>query len=258
MCPFCPSAQESKTDKLSFCDFKKILEKIKSSADLIYLHVLGEPLLHPDIEKILMYCENNNIPLGLTTNGTILSKYQELILNLGCLKKLNISLQCLIQFSSELREKYLDSLIDFLAYREIVNSTTPINLRLWNDKNDVNNIELNNFVNLKLNKFINNSKNIRLSSDDEFIWPSTNLEINDKATNCLGGKKQFAILSDGTICLCCLDYEGKTKLGNILVDNLDKILISPLYQNVIKGFNNRKPIFELCQKCTFRNRFIKK
>ena len=49
--------------------------------------------------------------------------------------------------------------------------------------------------------------------------------------------------------------KGKTKIGNIFEDEFKDILESDLYKKVIDGFNNRKPLFQLCKKCTFRNRF---
>ncbi|MFR7881223.1 MAG: SPASM domain-containing protein [Christensenellales bacterium] len=88
-----------------------------------------------------------------------------------------------------------------------------------------------------------------------FIWPSLDHSYNTNLTRCLGGKKQFAILNDGSLCLCCLDYKGSTKIGNLFIDDFSTLLQNSNYLEAISGFNKRKPYFELCKKCTYRNRF---
>lgn len=256
-CPFCPSANNQRNDVMEFQKFTKIANNIKEYAELVYLHVLGEPLLHPEIEKILEYCESSNINLGLTTNGLFINQKGKLLLSLNNLSKINISLQCLIQFDEIRRKKYLENLMQFLEYHNQIGSLIPINLRLWNNKDDLQNSSLNCLVIDTLASYVNHN-NIRFSIDDEFEWPSEEKKINFNETNCLGGKRQFSVLTNGNIGLCCLDYLGNTKLGNLLKNDFNEILESELYHCAINGFNERKPFFSLCQKCTFRNKFIKK
>ena len=102
---------------------------------------------------------------------------------------------------------------------------------------------------------IGNIKSRYISEADEFIWPSLDHSYNTNLTRCLGGKKQFAILNDGSLCLCCLDYKGSTKIGNLFIDDFSILLQNRNYLEAISGFNKRKPYFELCKKCTYRNRF---
>lgn len=254
-CPFCPSSNVCVNYNMSFENFITVIDKIKPYIKLLYLHVLGEPTLHPEFTRIIKYCKNEKIDIALTTNGTLLTEFKDLLLEDDMFTKINISLQSLIQFNIKEQEEYLNKLISFLKEHSKKESKVPINLRLWNDKTDSNTIVLNDLILNKLEKYINCQNNVRLSTDDEFIWPSTSHSMNNTYSGCLGGKKQLAILNNGDIVLCCLDYEGKTKLGNIFKDNLEEILNSKLFLKVIEGFNNRKPIFDLCKKCTFRNRF---
>ncbi len=51
-CSFCPPTERQK-QFLSVEDFSKRLDQIKPHTDYIYLHVKGEPLLHPKIDKLL-------------------------------------------------------------------------------------------------------------------------------------------------------------------------------------------------------------
>ena len=54
-CPFCTNEKGNTFVDLDTCT--RVLKQIKEVCDYVYLHVLGEPLLHPDIEKILDYCD---------------------------------------------------------------------------------------------------------------------------------------------------------------------------------------------------------
>ena len=60
-CPFCPSKDLKTRKTLKIDDFKLILERIKGYTNTIYLHILGEPLLHKDFEKIVNLCEDYHL-----------------------------------------------------------------------------------------------------------------------------------------------------------------------------------------------------
>ena len=50
-CPFCENEKGHYFMPIDI--IKDCLKQIKEVCDYVYLHVLGEPLLHPDIEEIL-------------------------------------------------------------------------------------------------------------------------------------------------------------------------------------------------------------
>lgn len=255
-CPFCPSRKNKINQQMSFDAFINVFNKIKDDASLIYFHVLGEPTLHPMFREILKYVNDQKFIMAVTTNGTNLNVFDEEIIKLSYLNKINISLQCLIDFNDDKKKAYLNALFSFLTRKNLCNSKLPINLRLWNNK-ELDKVEkLNSEVAMLINEWLKNEsyQNIRFSYADEFEWPDDKNDITT-STNCLGGKKQLAILCDGTVCLCCLDYLGKTKIGNIFIEELANIYKKDRYQKAIDGFCNRKPYFEICKKCSYRSRF---
>ncbi len=254
-CPFCPSSKKETHYNMNKNDAIKFIDEIKDYCELLYFHVLGEPFLHPNFIEILDYVEDNKIPFGITTNGLLIKDYARIIFKYNYLKKINISLQSLIQLGYKDIETYLISLEEVINIRNNLNSKTPINLRLWNNKEQDEVKLLNMYIENRIKFLIDNDINIRISYDNEFIWPDLEHSNNLLNTTCLGGKKQFAILHDGTLALCCLDYQGKTSLGNLLNQSFSKIIDSPLYKQFLQSNNNNKPYFELCKKCTFRNKF---
>lgn len=256
-CPFCPLSDEKKPLDIDIEKYKVIINKIKDYVEILYFHVLGEPTLHPKFNEIVDYAHRLGLKLGLTTNGVKINKINKEMLQNGSFEKINISLQCLINISDEKRKLYLENLKEFICLKNLYSPKLPINLRLWNDKskneiNDLNQIIENTIKNwLKEEDF----KNVRFSYADEFEWPSPKNDIVLPFTNCLGAKKQIAILVDGTVVCCCLDYCGYTKIGNIFEESLDDIFNNPLFKNVVTGFCNKKPYFEICKRCSYRLRF---
>ena len=59
-------------------DIRNIIKQIKKHCNYIYLHVLGEPLLHPDFTEILEILDQEEMKLPLVTNGTLLGSYPDI------------------------------------------------------------------------------------------------------------------------------------------------------------------------------------
>ena len=72
-CSFCSKDTRSKREMTTH-EFRDVIGKIKDYTENIYLHVKGEPLLHSKFDEILNICDENNVNLKITTNGTLLSK----------------------------------------------------------------------------------------------------------------------------------------------------------------------------------------
>lgn len=255
-CPFCPNRTIPKKtmpiDKIEF-----VIKRIKEYTDCVCLHVQGEPLLHPHFEDIVKLCNENNLMINLTTNGVLIKKLIDVLEKYQNFSKINISLQSIVNFQKN--DEYLQEIKEFIEFIRSQNIMIPINLRLWNDKTNIDNDLINRKCTLFFKDLTRNCliTNVRISEDDEFEWPTLEMPINPVMSTCLGGKSQLAILVDGRVVLCCLDYLGKTSLGNIFEQNLNDIVESDDFNKIIKGFNDRKPSLELCQRCTYRNRFVK-
>ena len=87
-CPFC--SYDKGHSFLTLEEIDNYLTQIKEFCDYIYLHILGEPLLHPDFNRILDLLDSKEMHLQLVTNGTLLSRYPDLLRH-SCLRKLSIS-----------------------------------------------------------------------------------------------------------------------------------------------------------------------
>ena len=260
-CSFCSPVRKPRRI-MTQEEYEEILNKIKDYTDYIYLHVKGEPLLHPQIIEFIKIAEKYQLKVNLTTNGILLPKYVEQLANCKNLNKINISLHC----ENDLPTYFEDV---FQSVEKLPNSMTVI-YRLWtlnNNKLDekstkiVERIKDYYQLSTEIVDKIKNENNIKISStiyvdkDNEFVWPS--ITSNKSSGYCFALKTHIAILSDGTVIPCCLDSNGIIALGNIFETDLKDIIEGKRYQNLLKSLQDRKPCEELCQSCTFKEKWNK-
>ena len=68
-CDFCIK-NERKIQYMKLDNFKKILNKIESHTKYLYFHILGEPLMHPEINDFIENAEVHNGDLLFTRKNT--------------------------------------------------------------------------------------------------------------------------------------------------------------------------------------------
>lgn len=250
-CDFC-TKNKRKSKFMSKSEFTFILEKIKPYTKYLYFHVLGEPLLHPNINEFIDEA-SKYYGVNITTNGYLINRIKD---NKN-IRQLNISLH-------SYNEKYHISLDDYLenifTIIETLKEYTFVSLRIWNNSpltecivEKINERYKSNidFKNIKNNTTI--AKNIFISIHDHFTWPSDSSIKNEFGT-CYALKDHIGILVDGSVIPCCLDADGIINLGNIFVSSLENIINSERYQNLYNNFKNNKKCEELCQRCNFINK----
>lgn len=256
-CSFCSiKDKEKKNKEMTTLEFDTVINKIKDYTNYVYLHILGEPLLHSDLREILNICKKYNIKVNITTNGVFLKEKINDILASNIVRQINISLH-----SENNKPNYLADILNSVGnIKDII-----INYRFWTSSNKKLSPKMYdyltricNYYNKDINK-INNTinDNTFISIEDKFIWPNINNNYYKESGYCLGLKNQLGILSDGTVVICCLDSNGLSNLGNILKNDLDTILNSEKTNLIIKNFNNRYAYLEICKHCSFKERFDK-
>lgn len=71
-CSFCPGTARAKAF-MELAVFQKIINEAKFIADEIVFHVLGEPLLHPQLLEFIDIVHAAGMTVMITTNGTLLT-----------------------------------------------------------------------------------------------------------------------------------------------------------------------------------------
>ena len=117
---------------MSVTEFRLVVEKIRPFTNYIYLHVLGEPLLHPQLDEILDIAESAGLNINFTTNSGLLDRKKEILLK-HTIRQVNISLHDAEEnILAENWESYLQSALNFSTDSA---PKTYICLRLWNTTN---------------------------------------------------------------------------------------------------------------------------
>lgn len=272
-CDFCPQTQR-KPEFMKIEVFDKILDQIKPYTDYIYFHVKGEPLLHPEIDKFLDLSHEKGFKVNITTNGTLIAKAKEKIINKPGLRQMNFSLHSFdANDKYDNKGEYLNDIFSFVKETRD-NVDIIVALRLWNLEQD-NIINIENKRNYKILEIIEKEFNLNykiqekvtpergikvadkvfLNQDHIFEWPDLKEKEDDGIGFCYGLRNQIAILVDGTVVPCCLDGEGVINLGNINNEDFSKILEGERAKNIFDGFSNRRAVEELCRKCGYRRKF---
>ena len=260
-CSFCSKDNLLKKE-MTLDEFQIVIDKIKDYTNNIYLHVKGEPLLHSKLDNILTICDNNDMKVSITTNGTLLSSKKDILIKHD-IKQINVSLH-----SENNMHNYFSNVFNTC---DLLSKKITIIYRLWtlpsmklDEKSQkiVNKINEHYHLNDEILNKINIDKNIKIrdniyvDKDYEFVWPRVSHKEDNYGT-CLGTRSHIGILSCGTIVPCCLDSSGIINLGNIFQDDLSDILNSDLFKKIENGFRNNKIVCDLCKSCTFRKRFDK-
>ena len=220
-CSFCKKSTRP-LKEMSVSEFKEVISKVKDYTNTICLHVKGEPLLHSNLNEILNICDDNNISISLTTNGTLLkAKIKELVKHKS-LSKIHISLNAEVN--------NLNYLNDIFKAVSIFPQDKIIIYRLWAQKE--------NKLDEKSTKVVEKLKEYYCLSTEtvEKIKKEKNIKIDINKY---------------------VDDDGIINLGNIFEENLKDILEKEKTKKIIDGFRDNRCVEKLCQSCYYKNRFKK-
>ena len=259
-CAFCPGTRRQKK-ALTEAEFSALLPKIRPYTDFLYFHLMGEPLLHPRLEAFLDLAGAAGFKVILTTNGTLLKRQQDILLNSPALHKVNISLHAFE--ANDLEVPFEDYLKGCFEFGKAAEGKKLIAYRLWNQggQDEKNSEILSAMKNFFPEPWAEERRGIRvgqrvyLEYGDKFDWPDLSAADGGEGVFCHGLRDQLGILCDGTVVPCCLDHEGDIALGNLFTQTLSEILESPRAKAIYDGFSQRRAAEELCRKCGYARRF---
>jgi len=288
----------------------RIITEIKrlGLAEKVTFHVMGEPTLHPDFFCILDHAAQENLPVGLTTNGGGLNGPIGTRLLEYPLHQVDISLQTPDRDSFALRkagrltfEKYREGILNFfVSYRSrqrnsifkfrFLNTTFPCKsmerktgpIRVISSTVALRSVfadwlqEIYRLMGIdegryrkalgRLNRLVSYRWNVVEILPDVFfetyVLGDWGHAFHDGPVRkawagfCFGMRDHFAILQNGDVTLCCIDFDGHTAIGNLHRESLTEILHGEELSRIMKGFKKFKPVHAFCQHCLGGKDFI--
>lgn len=280
-CGFCPSVKGVR-GAMSVEKFGIIAKKVAGVGRIYTFHLLGDPLVLPNLKDFIKLANAHKMTLELTTSGFYMSeKNTQLLLESENIRQINLSLMAFLAQKKLNLNEYFAPILRFLRLHLAQNSQSFVNLRLWNlganftppFENSAIYSLLEREFNTKIQK--NAPKNrlenrIILHQSELFCWAGTkadDLGVQKEFANLQGEKnapkvpcakgschalrKQIGILSDGTVVPCCMDTSGVMGLGNLFTQELSEILASKRAVAMKKGFERDEFTEKLCQQCEF-------
>lgn len=280
-CGFCPSVKGVR-GAMSVEKFGIIAKKVAGVGRIYTFHLLGDPLVLPNLKDFIELANAHKMPLELTTSGFYMSeKNTQLLLESENIRQINLSLMAFLAQKKLNLNEYFAPILRFLRLHLTQNSQSFVNLRLWNlganftppfENNAIYNLlECEFDTKIQKNAPKNRLENrIILHQSELFCWAGAkaddlgvqkefaNLqgERNAPKVPCAKGschalRKQIGILSDGTVVPCCMDTSGVMGLGNLFTQELSEILASKRAVAMKKGFERGEFTEKLCQQCEF-------
>ena len=259
-CAFCPGTKRT-PGRMTPEMFGQLLPKLRLYTDFLYFHIMGEPLCHPHLGEFLEMAGSHGFKVILTTNGTLLSRQQALLLSSPALHKVNISLHAFE--ANDLAVPFMDYLAGCFAFGQAAQGEKIVVYRLWNQGGaDAKNQEiLDEMTRWFPEEWVKDRNGTRIGNKvflehgEKFDWPDLAAEEDDGNLFCYGLRDQLGILCDGTVVPCCLDHEGDIALGNLFRQDMAEILESPRARAIYDGFSRKEAVEPLCRRCGYARRF---
>lgn len=261
-CHFCPGTKRT-AHVMDEKTFTALAAKLRPYTDFLYFHLMGEPLCHPQLQKFLQIAGEMGFQVILTTNGTLLPRQQEKLLQVPGLHKVNISLHAFE--ANDLAVPFEDYLSGCLDYGKAASGKKLTVFRLWNQGGaDQRNEQILQALHDAFpDPWVAGARGIRLADKvylehgDKFDWPDLTAPDGGEACFCYGLRDQLGVLCDGRVVPCCLDHEGDIDLGNLLEQELSEILASPRARAIYDGFTGHKATEALCRRCGYARQHFK-
>lgn len=258
-CSFCPGTNRP-LGLMTPEQFRTVAQQLVGLTPLVYYHLMGEPLIHPELGALLEISSQLGLRSAITTNGTLLPSRGDVLIAAG-VYKVNISIHSFEQGQEDAYLRYIQGCVDFAA--RAADAGVLVVLRLWNEGHD----EGRNADTVALlrrafpepwqvgPRGTRLRQKVYLEYGQRFEWPDLEAQDRGNRVFCYGLRDHFGVLWDGTVVPCCLDHEGDLALGNLFTQPLTQILNSERAISIHRGFSNRNAPEELCRKCGYARRF---
>ena len=269
-CSFCRGTARDKAF-LAPETFRRYAAEARKFTEYLYLHVMGEPLLHPELEDILDIAADLGFRICITTNGTLLpERLGALLCRAENIYKVSISLHA-FEANTAARvgcdfETYVRRCAD--AASALGEKGTIVALRLWNNDNPDAIVPARNRENEAVlsilherfpDEWMPNRRGSKIGAGvylewgDKFDWPTTDGSIPDHGprAHCFAMKDHIAILADGRVIPCCIDCDGVMSLGSLEDKTLEAILEDTPATAFLGALSAHKLDYPLCRHCNF-------
>ena len=260
-CIICPREKLTrKKETMSFALFKMLFDKINretSRYNTLTFPGMGEPLLDKSLDKKIEYAKKRDFKVLILTNASLLgiSRFKEL-------ESLGVD-SIRVSFYGNTPQSYrnIHRVKDIGLFRKIrdtlaeickIRNTTQI-LFTYNVVQDNNDSHVDSWIKYWQDK----ADLLEVWRPHNWVDGKSYRKIQRKKLKTCGRpfKTPLQVQVDGTINMCCFDFDGKLLLGDLKTQTLREIFQSPMFKKILKchttgDFKNSRLI---CENCDQRN-----
>jgi radical SAM protein with 4Fe4S-binding SPASM domain len=234
--------------------FEKIISEASGKSELAILHIMGEPLIHPEIHKMIKTCKQADIKTVISTNAMLLDEQKQKEL---CASGLDTIILSFDGAHPETFEK-----VRLGARYETVRNNIESFLR--RKKRPHAAIQMISF-DLTQNQQQDFQKLWKGYNADVLIKPYTNWQGDKEKINkwhkteitdlrhkiCDRIWRWMTIIQDGTVIPCCRDYNATIKLGNLKDNTIEQVWNNDLFRDFrLKHLIGRDGC-SICKNCDY-------
>lgn len=257
-CVMCPRSYMSRKKGMMDMElFKKIIDESKGKVEFVYLHLFGEPMMHPHIIDMIKYCRKAGIYTGLATNATLLDdvKSKEIV---------DSGLDFMvISFDGVNKEEY-EKIRQGSSYEKTLENIKGF-LKIQRRKpHTVLQLIYMNYTKNKIKEYVDfwssyNIEAVRIKPLQ--TWSGEMEDINELSANeysaglkpCDRPWRHLCILWDGTVTPCEFDFDGAYPLGNIKDQSIEEIWKNEMILKLRKmHISHKRNEIKLCKSCTYQ------
>ncbi len=260
-CIICPRERLTrKKQTMSFELFKMLFDKINQETNqynIITFPGMGEPLLDKTLNKKIKYAKNRNYHVLILTNASLLSveRFREL-------EELGVD-SIRVSFYGNTPQSYasVHGIKDKTLFKKNRDSLTAIckikkHTRILLTYNTVQNNN-DSDVNSWIAYWQDRADLLEVWRPHNWVNGKTYRSVQQSKLKTCGRpfKTPLQIQVDGTVNMCCFDFDGKLLLGDLKKQSLKEIFESPMFKKIEQ--RHRTGDFEnsglICENCDQRN-----
>lgn len=257
-CVFCFESDKAFTRRsagfmghMPFDLFRRIIDEAHGKVEFISLASRGEPLLCPDIEKMLAYTRGKFLNLKLNTNASLLDENKCHAILQGGVKTLVFSADAAAEpLYSQLRVggKLANVLANIERFQKIRATQYPG----ANMITRVSGVKMSDQQNLDEMQRLWGELADQVAFVNYNPWEDTyHSPVNGVSQRCSDLWRRMFVWWDGKVNPCDVDYKSTLTVGNFGADGLGKIWRSAEYE-ALRGVHltNRRQDKEPCRRCS--------
>jgi len=259
-CIICPREKLTrKKETMSFELFKMLFDRVNEETtqyDTLTFPGMGEPLLDRTLDKKIEYAKRNNFKVLMLTNASLLSvgRFKEL-------ERLGVN-SIRISFYGNSAESYrnVHRVKDDRLFMKIKKNLTEIckiknNTQVLLTYNVVENND--SYVSSWITYWKDKADLLEVWHPHNWVDGRNYRKVQNEKLKTCGRpfKTPLQVQVDGTVNMCCFDFDGKLLLGDLKTQSLKEIFESPMFKKIEQchltgDFKNRGLI---CEHCDQRN-----